>query len=219
MRIASNIAGALFASGLLGLAAVQPAHADMVFSLPETPAGVTITARGSFNLSGTIVVGGTTAPTGLYAGGSPFVGVGNGSGQIQYGADVTNAAPAPWGSIFNYYVASAFPNFVGDSIFFVGDQSFIAFNVPIGYVSGSFLSGSDLVAGHSFGSFGLVAGSLFVYEYGIGVDADRVTVQVGPLPVAVPEPAAALLFAGGLLGLLAGRRRAACAGAAGGPAR
>ena len=76
---------------------------------------------------------------------------------------------------------------------------------PTGYVSGASLSDTATYASQTFASLGLTPGS-YVYSFGSGANADTFTINVGA-PVSAPEPASLAVFAGGVAGLLAQRRR------------
>jgi hypothetical protein len=92
---------------------------------------------------------------------------------------------------------------------FGGDLELV---VPRGYVSGTLLSDESLYANQSFASLGLTP-DVYVYNWGSGDTADRLTIVVGD----VPEPSTWALmllgFAGlGYLGHRASRKRVAAAG-------
>ena len=70
--------------------------------------------------------------------------------------------------------------------------------VPLGYVSGSPVSGTATYDNSTFASLGVTPGT-YVWTWGSGVDADSFTLQIGP--AAVPEPASLTLLAIGLAGL------------------
>jgi hypothetical protein len=75
--------------------------------------------------------------------------------------------------------------------------------VPLGYVSGTSLSGSATFDGQTFASLGLTPGT-YVYTWGSGPDADHATINIE----SVPEPStwAMMLLGFAALGFLGYRR-------------
>jgi len=90
----------------------------------------------------------------------------------------------------------------GDKVGIIG--AFSAVVVPVGYVSGAALSANDVFSGATFASLGIVPGE-YVWTWGsVGANNfDSFTLDVGP----IPEPATMLVFASGLFGLGALRRK------------
>lgn len=74
--------------------------------------------------------------------------------------------------------------------------------LPIGYLSGSSLSGTAIFVNQSFATMGLTSGLSFVGTLN-NTAAETVTVTIGQ----VPETSQALLFGFGALGVMAHRRR------------
>ena len=98
----------------------------------------------------------------------------------------------------------------GDAVAVNGSDGFLG--VPPAYVSGSVLANSMEFAGQTFASIGLTPGT-YTWTWGSGINADSLTVQIGP--AAIPEPASVLAVGLGLLGLAAVRplvvaRRGSC---------
>jgi hypothetical protein len=83
----------------------------------------------------------------------------------------------------------------GDPVTLWADPNWLY--VPVGYVSGSPLSGSATWDGQTFASLGVTPGT-YVWTWGSGAHADSFTLQVGPA-AALPEPSTLVLF--GLLTL------------------
>lgn len=72
--------------------------------------------------------------------------------------------------------------------------------VPAFYASGTYLTESDTFANQTFSTLGLTPGT-YIYSWGSGVDADSLTLQIGP--IAVPEPSTAVVAVFGAFGLIA----------------
>ena len=87
----------------------------------------------------------------------------------------------------------------GDALAFFSNPQI---GVPVGYTSGTNISGSATKNGATFASLGFEIGS-YVSTLTNGSITDTVTVNVN----AVPIPAAAWLFGSGLLGLIGFARR------------
>jgi hypothetical protein len=83
--------------------------------------------------------------------------------------------------------------------------------VPLGYVSGTLLSGSSTYDGQTFATLGLTPGT-YVYTWGSGPDADHATINIE----SVPEPStwAMMLLGFAGLGFVGYRQRQKVAGAA-----
>ena len=78
--------------------------------------------------------------------------------------------------------------------------------LPIGYISGSSISGTDTWDGTSLAGLDLKAGT-YTYTWGTGINADSVVVNIGIAPV--PEPSSLGLMSLVVLALvvlLRGRR-------------
>lgn len=81
--------------------------------------------------------------------------------------------------------------------------------VPLGYISGTTLSGAATFTNKTFASLGMTPGT-YIWTWGSGANADSFTFQVGP--VAVPEPstlAGCGLIVVALIGYRLRRRKAA----------
>lgn len=80
--------------------------------------------------------------------------------------------------------------------------------VPYGYTSKTDFGTSSATYNGTFAQIGLIAGT-YIYTWGSGADADSMTVNIGPIASAVPEPStwAMLLVGFGLIGATARYRR------------
>lgn len=73
--------------------------------------------------------------------------------------------------------------------------------VPMGYVSGTPLSGQDTYNNTTLAALGVTTGT-YTWTWGSGVDADSLTLYAGvPVPTAATEPGSLLLMAGGFAAL------------------
>jgi hypothetical protein len=86
----------------------------------------------------------------------------------------------------------------GDTFGFAGD-SVSELLLPIGYVSGSSISGTDTWDDTSLAGLGLIAGT-YNYTWGTGPNADSVVLNIGFAPV--PEPSSLGLMSLAVLALL-----------------
>ena len=187
------------------VASASVSHAAIVITIQQVGANVVETGIGSANLSaltfaasdsfrGAVFPAATSGVSQAIVGPSSnqpvslFSGV---SGPTSYGTGPGTAASSGTGSTFGFWANGA------DLV------------VPAGYVSGAALSGSATFNGATFASLGMNTGT-FTYTWGSGATADSLTLQVGPVAAAVPEPGSALagmLALGACLSGLAGRSR------------
>jgi MYXO-CTERM domain-containing protein len=182
-----------------------PAQAAVVFNLQEVGTDVVLSGSGTLNLAGLTkdsafanrrglvvpsypmaTVGGTSpVPVDLYQGITGSTGFGSGTGTV---------ASSGSGDTFGFINLPPSNQFVF---------------VPVGYVSGSLLSGSATFAGQTLLSPGATIGT-YTWTWGSGATADSITLNVGSPITPVPEPSGyALALAGlGLLGFWGRRQKA-----------
>jgi PEP-CTERM motif len=79
-------------------------------------------------------------------------------------------------------------------------------HVPLGYVSGTELSGTDTYNNTTVAGLGFTTGT-YTYTWGTGVDADSFVVNNGITPSVVPVPSSLILMGSGLAGLVGYRWR------------
>jgi hypothetical protein len=205
---------AVLVGGLLA-GTTHPAHASAILTMTEVGNDVLLSGSGNLDVTDLTLVIGFGGATGLYAAGGvePSTGMallGNTPSTYLltnlYG-DITG--PSSFGSGTGVQPTSG----TGDRFGLVGGgTNDIA--VPVGYVSGSPLSGTLFYANQTFATLGVTPGT-YVWSWTnppglLPLDAvdhsDSLTLQIGPT-TATPEPASLTLLGLGLAGMGARRWR------------
>jgi hypothetical protein len=207
MRIKS-IGLAVFAVAL----AAAPAKAEFIISIQQVGANVVGTGSGSVDTAG--LTQGNTVPSADYdLVSAQFANYGAGvpgepvtlftqfsglSGPLSFGAGATTNASTTSGSsiILVGKVSGGGPGIV---------------DLPVGYVSGSSFSNSDIFNNKTLDGLGLTLGT-YTYTFGAGDDADSIVVQIGPV-APVPEPSTWAMMILGFIGIgfMAYRKRKSAA--------
>ena len=163
---------------LLALAAscalLHGANASLVFSIQQDGENVTMTGIGSINLDALS----TSSPSAAYSiirANDSLLGVGIVDGNLQHYTSITG--PGSIGPGSSLYFADSTS---GDNVMMNNNSV----SVPIGYTSGTELSGTATFNNNTIAGMGLTEGT-YTYTWGSGASADSITVQVG----AIPEPA------------------------------
>ncbi len=178
------------------LVAVGDARADITITIEQVGNEVDVIGQGSIDLTGL-----TKLPT-------PPVTVAEMTplNAIVHMGPTTDTArnlysgisgPASFGSGTHIDATSG----TGDTIDINGFHILPTLAVPVGYMSGTFLSSTDTYSNATFISLGLTPGS-YTYTWGTGGLDHTLTVQIGP-SVAVPEPSTALVAAIGAVAFIA----------------
>jgi PEP-CTERM motif len=172
LRVATVASLGLFVMG-------GPAEAAVTIDIRQSGANVVVAGSGAIDLTGlTFFSNGTAVGPGAVEGSSgvAWVGTARASLDLYSGA----SGPASFGTGGTISGSSGAGDVFG--LLGTGTMSPLLI-VPPGYVSGSPLSGLSTFDSATIASLGLAAGR-YVYTWGSGADADRLTVDIG----AVPEP-------------------------------
>ncbi|MEO0793669.1 MAG: PEP-CTERM sorting domain-containing protein [Verrucomicrobiota bacterium] len=186
-----------FASLLLSAASAQAA---LVFNVIEAGGNVIIDTTGGTINTTALVPNGSVSLASLVAPNIAFFTAG-GDAPVDFYAGTTG--PTTYGTGNGRVPSSTVGTLVGA----LGGSTEII--VPAGYASGfPIAAASSTYIGQTFASLGMTPGS-YVWTWGVGPSADSVTLNVGPLAVAIPEPSTYIAIAGilGLGAFVAIRRR------------
>jgi hypothetical protein len=173
---------------------IPSANASVVINVIESGGNVEASFSGSIDLSATQGFDVQSINTTLYYNAIDGVMLLASENSDAYDVDVTWT---PYGTGEGNWDTST-----GDAFNLFG---FSSIGVPVGYLSGTSISGTATKFGSTLASTGFDPGS-YVSTITNGASTDTITVNIG----AVPIPAAIWLFGSGLLGLIGiARRRAA----------
>lgn len=197
-----------FFVALVASVALSPAFAALTFTLTENSGGAVLTASGSVDTTGLIVGLPFSCASGL--GGVNAAGVGLCVG-ADLGAAYTGSAGPMSGPISIGSGGDTFGTSTsGDSVFLVRPTGQIA--LPLGYVSGSPLSGTTTFAGATLASLGVTPGTYTWTLQAAGGRTETVVLIAGAPATSVPTlgeyalMALAGLLVLGTLPMLRGRR-------------
>jgi len=174
--------------GMLLLLSATQAFAGVIFTIDQVGGDVVIHGSGSYDLTG----------ANLLTLGSQDGFINSGIGALAVGGPAQGVDIYPFTTNAGVFGTGGFLNGNPDSgdVFGLDATNLGGFiTVPIGYVSGQFLSGSTTITGQSFATLGLIGGT-YVYQ----IPNDTVTVQI-------PEPLTIGLFGLGLLGIGLAQRK------------
>lgn len=175
----------------------NPAHAAYVLNFAQVGTNVVATGSGSVITTGLNLWGDASFPTYMTPSGPNFVS-GNAGTYRLFQLDTAAPKFGTGGTVFGSQIQT-----VGSRIAFTSGR---LLGVSTDYVSGSALGTTvTTFTNATFASLGLTAGS-YVWTWGTGLNADRLTINVGPVASAVPEPAGWAMMIGGF-GLVGGAMR------------
>jgi hypothetical protein len=179
----------LFTAALLGFVALSTsAKAELVIDI--TQQGSDVVATGFGTVDTTDLLAGSNGPSpAAVVGVNAFIGIGAGSATSY----VTISGPTSFGSGGLFSASSS-----SGSVFGINGAGHFLF-VPVGYASGSFISGSDSFNSTTISDLGLTPGT-YTYTFGTGPDADSVVVNIGNVS-AVPEPSTWAMMILGFMGV------------------
>ena len=195
----STLLAGLTLFGLAGITAAQaePIIVPYVVTLKQVGTDVVATGHGEFSLAG-LTQNNTDGPV-----------------ERIPGVDPSHGTITSVDTDYDFFVSGT-NTLTGPSSFGIGGTTFgsswsgsgagmesLQLLVPGGYGSGGLLTNSETFADTSFADLGITPGTYF-WSWGTAAD-QTFTLQVGP--VTVPEPMTATLFAFGLAGATALRRR------------
>ena len=154
---------------MINLCSQEPAHAAFIDNAVQSSAGVIFTGSGTFDLDG-LSSGGPIILSGPVGAIDPKSGalLQSGSGNAYIGLN----GPTRFGSGNGALATGQTGSFFG----LVSSGQGVL--LPANYVSNSGLNTSETFAGATFASLGLSPGT-YVYNYGSGLNADTITLQVG----------------------------------------
>jgi hypothetical protein len=176
LRISFAVAGALLCAGW--------AKATTVFSMQQVGLDVTVTGSGTIDLTDlSLRANGAASALTIPSVATLLIGVGN------YDIYQTVSGPSNFGSGGAANATSA----TGDRLAIIAGQ-FI--DVPLGYVSGTALSGTATWSNTTLAQLGVTPGT-YTWNWGSGAHADSLT-----LVITAPEPALGLPIASVLACLL-----------------
>lgn len=191
-------------AAVAALAGSVAANADVVINVQQVGEDIHLSLGGSLDTFGLVLANQAFVPPAGIDPGAAFVRLGMGSFDRYAGL----SGPTFFGGLA---FSAAWPT-EGTPFGVFGNQGYLY--LPTGYVSGSPLSATGIIAQATLNGIIASAGT-YVYTLPAG-NSDRITVQIGGTPLsfpneggAVPEPASwAMLLAGfGLIGAIARRRR------------
>jgi hypothetical protein len=177
----------------------------MIMTVEQVGSNVVASASGTLDLSalsyeGSSGTGGLV--WGTYAPGGSAIGVGALTNDTAYGGTLTGSSTT-FGSGAVKFANSE----TGNSLAITPGTSLAQIYVPVGYVSGDFLSGTATWDNTTLAKLGLIPGT-YTYSWGSGATADSFTLDIGASPVPEPNLLGCLMLPAAWLAFNRLRRRA-----------
>ncbi len=182
---------------VLGISTATAANAALIFSIDQVGGNVVSSGAGNLNTAGlTDPFNGSPYPQ--ISGSNGIVIVGDTAQVSRYSNAFIGATPS-----FSNGTQRIANGASGNTFGILAGLRFLY--LPTNYISGSALNGTATYSNQTLASLGLIAGS---YVYSLN-NSDTVTVNVGPVAAAVPEPGtwAMMLLGFGMIGATARYRR------------
>lgn len=199
--IIDRLGPSLLAAALLAPALLAPAPARAIVTLRVQQVGndVVITGSGSANINGLTAAGTDNDYTNvltdaqIYAGPYAFGDGSGGGGDVSLWMDITDG-PFAFGS--DPLVSENPSSGTGDLFGILADNGSGKHSLvlPLGYSSGTSLSGTSTFTGFTLAQLGLTPGRIDTWSWGAGGDADSLRLEVDPVPAPLPIAGAAAVF-------------------------
>jgi PEP-CTERM motif-containing protein len=182
---------------LVAIVSTQHAEAAIVIDVTESGGNVNAVLDGSANLNALAFETnwGDPSLTADFSSGT-WIWVGSGTGNFQEFSGPSLSGPASFGTAS---AALILADATSGPLAGIIAQTTSGIGLPNGYISGTTISSTSTWFGTTIADMGFVPGT-YVWTWGIGGDADSLTLNI------VPEPATFALGSLGLLGIV-GRRR------------
>lgn len=188
------------ALGFLTLFATGRASGQETVTVQQDGANVLVSGSGTIDTAALTLLGYVTREDEV-AGEDGLVGFGSSDLEAAY---LGITGPTSFGSGSDESASSS----TGDTFGIEGSVGYIL--LPVGYISGSELSGTLTFDDTTIAALGLTDGT-YTYTWGSGASADSLTVDIGGSvvtpPAAAPEPSSLALLGSGVLGLAGVLRR------------
>jgi PEP-CTERM motif len=183
----------LFAAALFGFAALSTsARAALVIDITQQGSNVFVSGSGTIDTTDLGFAGATGFSLAIISpvGGYTLIGT---TGRLDQYDGISGPLSFGSGNLLAASTAS------GDNFGFDANNGSGVLYTPMGYTSGAALSGTATYDNQTIATLGLTDGS-YVYTWGTGVHADRITLDVRTVS-AVPEPSTWAMMILGFVGV------------------
>jgi hypothetical protein len=204
LNIIARLGPTLLAAALLtpALLAPRPASAIVTLRVQQVGNDVVITGSGTANTNGLTPAGTDNDYTNvltdaqIYAGPDAFGDGSGGGGDVSLWSNISSG-PLAFGSDSNL---SENPSSGTGALFgivandFGGTPGAQRLVLPLGYSSGTSLSGTSTFTGKTLAELGLTPGQINTWSWGADATADSLRLEVDPVPAPLPIAGAAAVF-------------------------